>query len=219
LLLILGNKAGNDGGVMLVEPWFTPDAWQRGVPHMITLDEDRFKVCRMNVSEAKDERLSFFRFHYLLGTPQGVEYFTEDHTLGLFTVTEMKAAFGYVRTTQEPQTTIASFDRAKKAEKHVIAFAKVEVDHVANVVLAAGVFTAGNLNELRVQIDAIHLVLVAEKFGVFSRATSNIENRLGIRAKVLDPNLDFLGLFGIVFQLRVDLVVKIRALREHIALP
>ena len=60
---------------------------------MITLDEDQFKVCRMNVSEVKDERLSFFQFHYLIGTPQGVRHFTEDHTLGLFTVAEMKAAF------------------------------------------------------------------------------------------------------------------------------
>jgi SAM-dependent methyltransferase len=83
----------NDGGVMLIEPWFTPDAWRRDVLHMITLDEDQFKVCRMNVSEVKDKRLSFFQFHYLIGTPQGVRHFTEDHTLGLFTVAEMKAAF------------------------------------------------------------------------------------------------------------------------------
>jgi SAM-dependent methyltransferase len=83
----------NDDGIMLVEPWFTPDAWNPGVLHMTTVEEDQFKVCRMNIAEARSERLSFFKFHYLIGTSQGVRHFTEDHTLGLFTVTEMKAAF------------------------------------------------------------------------------------------------------------------------------
>jgi hypothetical protein len=59
---------------------------------MATVDEDQFKICRMNISEVKTGRLSFFKFHYLVGTPKGVAHFTEDHTLGLFTFDEMKAA-------------------------------------------------------------------------------------------------------------------------------
>jgi hypothetical protein len=47
----------------------------------------------MNISETKDGRLSFFKFHYLVGTPKGMTHFTEDHTLGLFTVNDMKGAF------------------------------------------------------------------------------------------------------------------------------
>jgi SAM-dependent methyltransferase len=82
-----------DGGVMLVEPWFRPEAWNAGVLHITTVDEDQFKVCRMNVSEVKDRNLSFFTFHYLVGTPKGVVHFTEDHTLGLFTFDEMSSAF------------------------------------------------------------------------------------------------------------------------------
>jgi len=78
---------------MLVEPWFTPDAWKEGALHMTTVDEDQFKLCRMSISEVKDGRLSFFTFHYLVATPNGVSHFTEDHTLGLFTPDEMKAAF------------------------------------------------------------------------------------------------------------------------------
>jgi hypothetical protein len=78
---------------MLVEPWFTPEAWNEGVLHMTTVDEDRFKVCRMNTSEVKEGPLSFFTFHYLVGTGKGVAHFTEDHTLGLFTSEEMKEAF------------------------------------------------------------------------------------------------------------------------------
>jgi SAM-dependent methyltransferase len=83
----------NDGGVILVEPWFTPEMWNTGVLHMTSVDEDQFKVCRMNISELKGPRLSFFTFRYLVGTPTGITYFTEDHRLGLFTSSEMHEGF------------------------------------------------------------------------------------------------------------------------------
>jgi len=82
----------NPNGLMLIEPWFTPEQWNPGRPHMITVDEAQLKVCRMNISETRD-RKSFFRFHYLVGTPEKVIHFTEDHTLGLFTTPQMKEAF------------------------------------------------------------------------------------------------------------------------------
>jgi len=82
-----------DDGVMLVEPWLTPESWSPGKLHMMTVSEDELKVCRMNISETKDGGVSFFRFHYLVGTPTGVSHFTEDHTLGLFTINDMKQAF------------------------------------------------------------------------------------------------------------------------------
>jgi hypothetical protein len=46
----------------------------------------------MNTS-FRDGRVSYFDFHYLIGTPEGTEYFTERHELGLFEVEEMKDAF------------------------------------------------------------------------------------------------------------------------------
>jgi 2-polyprenyl-3-methyl-5-hydroxy-6-metoxy-1,4-benzoquinol methylase len=82
----------NPNGLMLVEPWFTPEQWSPGRPHMITVSEERLKVCRMNISETRDGS-SFFKFHYLVGTPERVTHLTEDHTLGLFTTDEMKNAF------------------------------------------------------------------------------------------------------------------------------
>jgi SAM-dependent methyltransferase len=83
----------NADGVMIVEPWLTPESWVQGKLHMMTVSDDKLKVCRMNIAETKDGGFSFFRFHYLVGTPTGVSHFTEDHTLGLFTVSEMKQAF------------------------------------------------------------------------------------------------------------------------------
>lgn len=82
----------NDGGIIMVEPWFTPDTWHTGKIHMATVEREGLKICRMNISETYD-RVSVFAFHYLIGTGDGIEYFTERHEAGLFTVEEMKQAF------------------------------------------------------------------------------------------------------------------------------
>ncbi len=80
------------GGVMLIEPWFTPDAWFPGRIHATFVDEPQLKIARMNTS-GQDGRLSYFVFHYMVGTPEGIETFTERHELGLFTTDEYLAAF------------------------------------------------------------------------------------------------------------------------------
>ena len=79
-------------GLMMIEPWFTPEAWRVGSTHMQTGEGDGIKVCRMCRSE-QHGRESFLRFHYLVASPAGVEHFTEDHRLALRTVDEMTAAF------------------------------------------------------------------------------------------------------------------------------
>jgi ubiquinone/menaquinone biosynthesis C-methylase UbiE len=80
------------GGVLIVEPWFTPEQWKPGRVSALFVDQPDLKIARMNISEVED-RLSFFVFHYTVGTPQGVEYFTERHELGLFTPEEYLEAF------------------------------------------------------------------------------------------------------------------------------
>jgi SAM-dependent methyltransferase len=81
------------GGVVLVEPWFTPDVWQTGVPHMAPpVDLPELKICRLNVSE-RTGNLSSFRLHYLIAEPMGVQYLWEDHALMLYTVDEMLGFF------------------------------------------------------------------------------------------------------------------------------
>jgi SAM-dependent methyltransferase len=79
------------GGLLIVEPWFTPDAWHAPAVHSLFIDEPDLKIARINTSFA-DGRLSYFDFHYLIGTPEGTEHFVERHELGLFETDEMQGA-------------------------------------------------------------------------------------------------------------------------------
>jgi ubiquinone/menaquinone biosynthesis C-methylase UbiE len=92
------------GGVLAIEPWFTPDAWKPGTVHALMVDEAELKIARVNTSYV-DGRLSYFDLHYLIGTPEGTEHFVERHELGLFTVEEMKAALEAVelKVTYDPE--------------------------------------------------------------------------------------------------------------------
>jgi ubiquinone/menaquinone biosynthesis C-methylase UbiE len=80
-----------DGGVLVVEPWFTPGDWHAPSVHALLIDEPELKIARVNTSFQED-RLSYFDLHYLVGTPEGTEYFVERHELGLFEIDEMRAA-------------------------------------------------------------------------------------------------------------------------------
>jgi SAM-dependent methyltransferase len=80
------------GGVLFIEPWFTPETWHPGSVHTTFVDQPDLKIVRMNLSERKDN-LSFFTLHFLVGTPQGVEYFSEYHELALFTHAEYLDSF------------------------------------------------------------------------------------------------------------------------------
>jgi ubiquinone/menaquinone biosynthesis C-methylase UbiE len=80
------------GGALAIEPWFTPEDWHPGRVHATFVDQPDLKISRMNLSR-QDGRLSYFVFHYLIGTPAGFSYFDERHELGLFTIDETLAAF------------------------------------------------------------------------------------------------------------------------------
>ncbi|MCB0593988.1 MAG: class I SAM-dependent methyltransferase [Lewinellaceae bacterium] len=83
----------NPGGLILLEPWLTPENWYKGKLHMLTYDKENIKICRMNKSETRGNA-SHIHFHYLLATKKhGVRHFEEVHELGLFTEQEMKNAF------------------------------------------------------------------------------------------------------------------------------
>ena len=80
------------GGLLIVEPWLAPEAWRDGHVAMLVLDEPERKIVRMNRAD-RDGEVSVIDFHYLVGTPEHVEHFTERHHLGLFTDEQYRAAF------------------------------------------------------------------------------------------------------------------------------
>ena len=80
------------GGVALVEPWLTPEQYHEGFVAARFVDLPDLKIARINVSRVEDG-ISILDFHYLIGTPEGVESFTELHELRLFTDEQYRAAF------------------------------------------------------------------------------------------------------------------------------
>jgi ubiquinone/menaquinone biosynthesis C-methylase UbiE len=80
------------GGLLLVEPWFTPEQWRPNTVHSMFIDEPDLKIARINTSDLEGE-LSVINFHYLIGTPDGVSHHEERHELGLFTKAEIEFAF------------------------------------------------------------------------------------------------------------------------------
>lgn len=80
------------GGLLIIEPWFAPEAFQAGTVHTLLIDEPQLKIARLNTSLVEG-RVSVMDFHYLVATPSGTEHFVERHELGLFTPGQMRAAF------------------------------------------------------------------------------------------------------------------------------
>jgi ubiquinone/menaquinone biosynthesis C-methylase UbiE len=81
-----------EGGVLTVEPWLMREDFHEGTVHASFVDRPDLKIARMNVSEIEDG-VFVLDFHYLVGTPNGVEYFRERHKLGLFSDNEYRRAF------------------------------------------------------------------------------------------------------------------------------
>jgi hypothetical protein len=81
-------------GVVIVEPWFSPEVWEDGRLTADLTDQPTLKVARVLVSGVDETgKISILDIHHLVATPQGVESFVERHEMGLFTHAEYVTAF------------------------------------------------------------------------------------------------------------------------------
>jgi len=80
------------GGVLLVEPWFSPEQWHAGRAFMTQIDKPDLKIVRMSHSGQRG-KISLLEFQYLIGTAKGIDHQVEVHELGLFTHQEYLDTF------------------------------------------------------------------------------------------------------------------------------
>ncbi len=91
------------GGVLIIEPWFSPSDSLDRVGQM-SVDLPDLKLARIvNVQINGTAYVAYF--HYLVGRRDGVDYLVERHELGLFTNDEYRGAFeaAGLRTTHDPK--------------------------------------------------------------------------------------------------------------------
>ena len=75
-------------GLLIVEPWFTPDQWRPGKPFVLSGEIGGDRVYRLS-SNFRRGRHSILLHHYLRSTRAGVELCSERIELALFTRDEM----------------------------------------------------------------------------------------------------------------------------------
>lgn len=102
----IGSMANHltPGGILLIEPFFTPKSfWD----HTITMNEyhsETLKIAWMYTSDRRDD-LALLANQFLVGTPDGIEHFSELHEMGLFSEALYRDAFAAagLALTHDPQ--------------------------------------------------------------------------------------------------------------------
>lgn len=78
------------GGVAIIEPWFTKDIYRVSAPHITTYEDDDIKIARLSVSKARGN-VSVMDMNYLIAErDKDVKHFVDRHELGMFEIEKMK---------------------------------------------------------------------------------------------------------------------------------
>ena len=81
------------GGVLIIEPWLSPEVWDEKHLHMLTVDQPDVKLARATVPSTKGDNneISVLDFTYLVATPGKVEIIEEHHEVRMTTEAEFIA--------------------------------------------------------------------------------------------------------------------------------
>ena len=79
------------GGLLVLEPWITPERWTVGRISANFVNQPKLKLARLSISKRRG-RCSVNDEHHLVASPRGIEYFVERLELGLFTTIEYRNA-------------------------------------------------------------------------------------------------------------------------------
>jgi SAM-dependent methyltransferase len=80
------------GGLVIVEPWLTPDRFIDGHLHVDVAEGEGVKIARVGVSR-RDGDVSVLDMHHMVASEKGVERFFERHEMRLFTHEQYLSAF------------------------------------------------------------------------------------------------------------------------------
>lgn len=85
-------EALKPGGVLILEPWITPEDWRVGTPHLTAYDSPDLKLARANVARREGD-YAILDFEWLVvRRDSGVEHFRERHLTMLYTKEQTTAA-------------------------------------------------------------------------------------------------------------------------------
>jgi SAM-dependent methyltransferase len=95
LRIAIANMASHlePGGILVVEPWFSPANYWTGTITANFVDHPELKIAWMYTSDPPIDSLCIVDIYYLVGTPDGVHQFKERHELGLFSHANYLSAF------------------------------------------------------------------------------------------------------------------------------
>lgn len=81
----------NSSGLLIIEPWHTPEQFKAGRTDLQTVSEPDLKIARC-CSSQKKKNMSILEMHHLICTPTGTDYLVDKLELGLFTEEEYVTA-------------------------------------------------------------------------------------------------------------------------------
>jgi SAM-dependent methyltransferase len=90
--LVRINEHLKPGGIVIIEPWFTPEEFEKHRSDVLFGQRENFKACRMRECVVEDH-IAFVSEHILISKDNQVMHFVSDHVFGLFDTSDFLEVF------------------------------------------------------------------------------------------------------------------------------